>query len=95
MDITILGQNTGTGETNLTHFCSHVLPVQSAYSFAAGSVLPSIPRRCGVFPSLLMPSFTSASNVLAMLFARMTLQAVAGGLEMPLVVMAVVGSISV
>jgi hypothetical protein len=59
---------------NYAHFSVHVLPVHSAYTLAAGSELERKPTRSGLRSILLRPSLTSSRTLLAMLFARMTLQ---------------------
>lgn len=59
-----------------THFASHVFRVHSAYSLAAGSSFARIPTRCGVSFNLEMLSRTSKSRDVAIVPARMVLQAV-------------------
>ena len=57
------------------HFSRQVFPVQSAYSSAAGSSLARKPTSTGALLSFDRPSRTSATKVLAIEAAKMTLQA--------------------
>ncbi|KAG9796358.1 hypothetical protein KCU88_g239, partial [Aureobasidium melanogenum] len=56
-----------------TYLSLAVFSVQSAYTLAAGSLLASIPSKCGLRPSVLRPACTSLRRPLAMFPAKMTL----------------------
>ena len=58
------------------HLSIHVLPVQSAYMRAAGSLFARKPTRCGLRSSFDRPSATSAWSFFAMFAARTTLHEV-------------------